>query len=139
MLLTWSYLKKCLPLPPPQRTWSAYGDHGKCVVLSPPPNLVGFMRSRNISATTPPPVYLVGLRRSRKMYLYRVHRPGAPPKQKSWLRRCAESIQSSSTWASYFIVSIYHTTHRFSLRYTVCSNLDKVREIMLSHRCDLGT
>ena len=47
-------------IPPPQRTWSAFGDHGKFRLLPPPPaNLVGFWRSRKIyrvaSAGWPPP------------------------------------------------------------------------------------
>ena len=63
----------------PQRTWTAYGEHGTFLLLPPPPpNLACFWRSRK---------------------LYRVASAGCPPKQKSWLCR----------WKSYRDIPVLNT------------------------------
>ena len=81
--------------PPPQRTCSAYGVHGKFPLLPPPTESGRLRRSRKISATTPPPLKLAGFWRSRK--IYRVTSAGwPPPKPKSWLRRCPRGFYMTS-------------------------------------------
>ena len=83
---------KILPLPPPpQRTWSAYGGHGKFMLLPPPTKSGRLLEITENVCYYPPSPNLVGFWRSRKMY--RVTSAGwPPPQQKSWLRRWMKGV-----------------------------------------------
>ena len=56
--------------------WSAHGDHGKFLLLH---------HGKFLLLPPLPPLNLVGIGDDGKCTGW--HRPGAPPKQKSWLRR----------------------------------------------------
>ena len=64
---------KLCQYPPPQRTWSASGDHEKCLLLPPPlPTKSGrhteITKKFFLLLPPPPPPNAVGIRRSRKIY-----------------------------------------------------------------------
>ena len=89
-----SYRKQILPLPPPpHRIGSASGNDGNFC-------LVRLWRPRE-NSTTPPPPHRIWSACGDHGKCTGWHRPGAPPQEKSWLRRWACRPSRIRTYAYY--------------------------------------